>query len=131
MPAPPAAFCGVQRLLCLVHLFTICLSLILSLIQSYVPCPKYYSLLGYDMQVDTPADIGSYAAARTTVKLTYTSSSSGYGMGVRLVRRQSVERVKQMVAKPPSLVAAVAGVKQKVCMWACCLIRQSLCCRQD
>eukprot|EP00878_Enallax_costatus_P032366 GHUV01035567.1.p1 GENE.GHUV01035567.1~~GHUV01035567.1.p1 ORF type:complete len:663 (+),score=181.06 GHUV01035567.1:855-2843(+) len=65
-------------------------------------------------QIDMPADIGSYAASKTAVKLTYTSNSSGYVVGVRLVRKQSIDRVKQMVAKPQSLASAVAAVKQKL-----------------
>jgi hypothetical protein len=56
--------------------------------------------------------------AASIVLLSGVPSSSGYVLGARLVRRQGLERVKALMAAPPSLEAALTAVKDKVCMFA-------------
>ncbi len=66
------------------------------------------------MQIDSPVDISEQAANATTVKLAGVSSSSGYVLGARLVRRQGVERVRQLMGQKPSLQEALVQLKKKV-----------------
>lgn len=75
---------------------------------------RYWGMVLLLLQVDTPADISTLATSRTSIKLSYVSNSSGYVLGARLVRQQSIERVKQMLGRESSLIAAVAEVKKKV-----------------
>eukprot|EP00775_Hariotina_reticulata_P009089 gene9089-9259_t len=65
-------------------------------------------------QVDSAADISSHATATLAVRLAGVSSSGGYVLGARLVRRQGLQRVKQLMDTPPGLREGLQQLKQKL-----------------
>jgi hypothetical protein len=66
-------------------------------------------------QVDSLLDITScVGGVASIVQLSGVASSSGYVLGARLVRQQGLDRVKALMAAPPSLEAALSAVKDKV-----------------
>jgi hypothetical protein len=71
-------------------------------------------VLGTVPQVDAAADISGHATGALAVKLVGVSKGGGYVLGARLVRRQGLQRIKQLMTHPPSLREALQQLKQKV-----------------
>ncbi|KAF6261929.1 hypothetical protein COO60DRAFT_1699517 [Scenedesmus sp. NREL 46B-D3] len=66
-------------------------------------------------QVDSPLDVSSCVGrAASIVQLRGVPNSAGYVLGARLVRRQGPDRVRALMAAPPSLDAALAALKDKL-----------------
>ncbi|WIA34626.1 hypothetical protein OEZ86_012943 [Tetradesmus obliquus] len=70
-------------------------------------------------QVDSLVDISGCVGGAASIVLlsgavSASSSSSSYVLGARLVRQQGSDRVKALMAAPPSLEAALTAVKDKL-----------------